>query len=158
MSVYEACLVYRKNNIILRKTELRDLEDLLKCYSDTNSVQFFNSDNCNGDDFYYNSIEKMKKAIEFWGYAYEKGYFVRWSVILEDTNEIVGTIEMFHRNAEDEFNHYGVLRIDLKSDCEKMEVVSSILEIASENFYSVFDVKSIFKPRATSLQPKIRDI
>jgi len=42
-------------------------------------------------------------------------YFVRWTVILNDTNEKIGTIEMFHRIAEDGFNHYGLLRIDLQS-------------------------------------------
>lgn len=143
MSVYEVCPIFIKDNIILRKTEIDDLEDLLKCYADTNSVRFFNSDNCHGDDFHYDSIEKMKKAIEFWNYSYDMKYFVRWSVIIEEKNETVGTIEMLRRESKDEFYHFGLLRIDLRSDYEKMSIISSILEIANEKFYDLFDTKSI---------------
>ena len=31
----------------------------------------------------------------------------------------IGTIELFHRTAEDFFNHTGVIRLDLRSDFEK---------------------------------------
>lgn len=142
-NVYELCPIYKNEYITLRQTILDDAEELLKCYSDKKSVPFFNSDNCNGDDFYYTTKERMERAIEFWNFSYRNRYFVRWTIILNSTNEIIGTIEMFHRIAEDEFNHYGVLRIDLKSECEKENVIDAILEITNEAFYHLFDVKSI---------------
>ncbi len=157
--VYKVCSIYKNARITLRQTNLDDTEELLKCYSDKNSVPFFNSDNCHGDDFHYTSLERMKQAIEFWDFSYSNRYFVRWTIILNSTGEIIGTIEMFHRIAEDEFNHYGVLRIDLKSEYENQKIIDTILEIANESFYPLFDVKSILtkafpaaKERLTSLE------
>jgi len=60
-----------------------------------------------------------------------------------DINKKIGTIEMFHRLAEDEFNHYGILRIDLKSEYETQNIIKNILDIVNEFFYDVFDVKYI---------------
>lgn len=142
-SVYDICESYKNQHITLRQTSLKDAEDLLKCYSDTEAVPFFNSDNCHGDDFYYTSIERMRQAIEFWNFSYNRGYFVRWTVILNSTNEKIGTIEMFKRSAEDDFNNYGVLRIDLWSKYENAEVIDSILDISNKYFYNLFRVKSI---------------
>ncbi|MDF2671940.1 MAG: hypothetical protein K0R09_205 [Clostridiales bacterium] len=142
-NIYEECPVYKNKLITLRQTSLEDVQELLKCYSDEKAVQFINSDNCEGDNFHYTTIERMRKAIEFWDFSYKKKYFVRWTVIFNETNEKVGTIEMFHRIAEDEFNHYGILRIDLQSKFEVQPVIDEILEIANENFYKAFDVQAI---------------
>ena len=141
--IYEECPIYTKELITLRQTIMEDAEELLKCYSDENAVPFFNSDNCHGDNFNYTTLERMKKAIDFWKFSYENKYFVRWAVILNDTNEKIGTIEMFHRIADDEFNHYGLLRIDLQSDYERQQIIGEILEIVNENFHKAFDVKAI---------------
>lgn len=143
MNIYEECITYENDLIKLRKTSKEDSEELLKCYSDENAVLLFNSDNCHGDNFYYTTIERMIQAIDFWEYSYENKYFVRWTVILNDTNEKIGTIEMFHRIAEDEFNHYGVLRIDLQSKYETQSIIEAILDISNEFFYEAFDVKMI---------------
>lgn len=142
-SPYENCPVYVKKLITLKQTSMEDAEELLKCYSDEKAVPFFNSDNCKGDNFYYTTVERVKQAIEFWDFSYERKYFVRWTIIYNDTNEKIGTIEMFHRYAEDEFNHYGVLRIDLQSKFESQPIIGEILEIANENFYEIFDVEAI---------------
>jgi hypothetical protein len=141
--VYEECPTYKKKLITLRQTNINDAQELLKCYSDEKAVPFFNSDNCHGDDFHYVTIERMKQAIDFWEFSYKSKYFVRWTVVLNDTSEKVGTIEMFHRVADDEFNHYGILRIDLQSVFEIQSVLDEILEIADENFYKAFDVEAI---------------
>ena len=53
MGVYEKCNVIENENYILRLVEAEDCEDLLKVYSDKNALPFFNSDNCDGDNFYY---------------------------------------------------------------------------------------------------------
>ncbi len=141
--VYIKCPEYRSKLIILRKTVMEDAEELLKCYSDENAVPLFNSDNCHGDDFHYTTIERMREAIKFWDFSYDNGYFVRWTVILNSTSEKTGTVEMFHRIAEDEFNHFGILRIDLQSKYETHQIIDEILEIASENFYKAFEVEAI---------------
>lgn len=151
-AIYEECPIYKNKLITLRQTNLKDAEELLKCYSDEKAVPFFNSDNCNGDNFHYTSIERMRQAIDFWEFSYKNRYFVRWTVILNDTSEKIGTIEMFHRTSEDEFNHYGVLRIDLQSEYETSVVIDEILEIANENFYRDFEVEAILTkaiPEAT---------
>lgn len=150
--IYEECPIYSKKLITLRQTIIEDAEELLKCYSDEKAVPFFNSDNCHGDTFYYSTTERMKQAIDFWNFSYDNRYFIRWTVILNDTNEKIGTIEMFHRLAEDEFNHYGILRIDLQSNFESKAIINEILEIANENFFKAFDVKGILSkaiPEAT---------
>ena len=141
--IYEDCPVYIKKLITLRQTKMEDAKELLKCYSDEKAIPFFNSDNCHGDKFHYKTIERMKEAINFWKFSYRNKYFVRWTIILNDTKEKIGTVEMFHRNADDEFNHYGVLRIDLKSDYETQGVIDEVLEIVNENFYEVFKVDAI---------------
>lgn len=141
--IYEECPVYKKSFITLRQTKMEDAQELLKCYSDEKAVPFFNSDNCNGDDFYYTTIERMKQAIEFWDFSYKSKYFVRWTVTLNETKAKIGTVEMFYRGVDDEFNHYGVLRIDLQSNYEIQLIIGEILEIANENFYKAFNVESI---------------
>lgn len=139
--VYEVCPIYEKNMITLRQTRMDDAEELLRCYSDEKAVPFFNSDNCHGDDFYYSTLERMKQAIEFWDFSYKNKYFVRWTVLFN--NNIIGTVEMFHRVADDEFNHYGILRIDLQSKYETKLILDNILEIANENYYKAFKVNAI---------------
>lgn len=142
-SIYENCPTYKKQILTLRKTIKEDAEDLLKCYCDKKAVPLFNSDNCHGDDFHYTTIEKMRQAIDFWEFSYSNKYFVRWTVILNNTNEKIGTIEIFHRVAEDEFNNYGILRIDLQNVHETQTIIENILSVVNEFFYKAFDVKAI---------------
>ncbi len=143
IDVYKECPILKNDFITLKQTTMEDAEELLKCYSDKEAVKFFNSDNCHGDDFYYTTVERMKQSIDFWDFSYKNRYFVRWTVILNDTNEKIGTIEMFNRGSEDEFNCYGVLRIDLQSKYEKQKYIDDILEIANENFFKLFNVNHI---------------
>ncbi|GFZ34592.1 hypothetical protein CSC2_51180 [Clostridium zeae] len=142
-NIYTDCPIYKGSLISLRQTRLEDTEGLLKCYSDEKAVPFFNSDNCNGDNFHYTTLERMRQSIEFWNFSYIHKYFIRWTIISNDTDEKLGTIEMFHRIADDEFNHYGLLRIDLHSYYETEPIISDILQIANDNFYEAFDVKAI---------------
>lgn len=100
----------------MRKLEVRDTSDLLSVYSDEKSVPLFNSDNCNGDDFHYTSLERMQHAVEFWLWSYTNKYFVRFSIIDKRIQKVIRTIELFHRDSKDYFNRYGLLRLDLKSD------------------------------------------
>lgn len=73
MSVYENCPVLENDKYLLRFVKKDDASDLLKVYSDKHALPFFNSDNCDGDNFYYSSVERMEKAIDFWLSSYETG-------------------------------------------------------------------------------------
>jgi ribosomal-protein-alanine N-acetyltransferase len=141
--IYQDCAVFSKNLITLRQIIPEDAEELLKCYSDEKSVPLFNSNNCNGDDFHYTTLERMRQAIDFWQHCYEARNFVRWTVIFIGTGEKIGTIEMLGRTINGESRQTGLLRIDLRSDYETQPVIKEILEIADEYFYEAFDVKSI---------------
>jgi len=118
LNVYENVPKFENENFLLRMVSNYDIDSLFKVYSDKKAVPFFNSDNCHGDTFYYDTIEKMEKAIEFWLNSYKEKYFVRWSIIEKTTNEAIGTIELFHRDANDYFTNTGLLRLDLASDYE----------------------------------------
>ncbi len=156
--IYEECPIYKKKLITLRQTSIEDAEDLIKCYSDERAVPLFNSDNCNGDDFHYTTIDRMRKAIDFWDFSYKNKYFVRWTVIFNETDEKIGTIEMFHRIAADEFNHYGVLRIDLQSKYEIQPVIDEILEIVNENLYEAFDVEVLITKAVPAAGERINSL
>ncbi len=116
MNPYENCPFYEDENYLVRKLEALDASDLLSVYSDEKAVPLFNSDNCNGDDFHYMSLERMQQAVEFWLWSYTNKYFVRFSIIDKRIQKVIGTIELFHRDSKDYFNRCGLLRLDLKSD------------------------------------------
>lgn len=77
-------------------------------------------------------------AIDFWEEAYSKGWFVRWSVVDKNRNAVIGTIEAFHRNAEDYFTNTGLVRLDLRSDCEKQECIAEIIQLIEKDFFDLF--------------------
>ena len=112
-------------------TQDEDCEDLLKVYSDKNALPFFNSDNCDGDNFYYATKERMTDAIGFWHMAYENGWFVRMSIIDKDTESAIGTVELCVRVSEDEFDNMGILRVDVRSDYEQEDVLSDIFALVT---------------------------
>lgn len=66
MDIYEKCPVLENNNFIVRLIEENDVDDLLSVYSDKHALPYFNSDNCNGDNFYIADRECMKNAIKNW--------------------------------------------------------------------------------------------
>jgi hypothetical protein len=138
INVYENVPKFENENFLLKIVSNNDVDNLFKVYSDKKAVPFFNSDNCNGDTFYYDTIEKMKKAIEFWLYSYKEKYFVRWSIIEKSTNEAIGTIELFHRDANDYFTNTGLLRLDLASDYEKVSIIEDILNLITSDTYELF--------------------
>ena len=158
MNVYKNCPVFENEDFCLRLVKMSNAEDLLKVYSDEKSVPFFNSDNCNGDDFHYTTLERMQQALEFWVFSYDNGYFVRWAIVDKHSETAIGTIELFHRDATDYFDDCGVLRLDLRSDYEQEEAIRNILSLilpsAAELFYCKAVVTKAFpqaKERITAL-------
>ncbi|MBQ3044593.1 MAG: GNAT family N-acetyltransferase [Clostridia bacterium] len=138
MDVYKICPLFENDRFLLRHVQIEDCSDLLKVYSDKKSVPFFNSDNCYGDDFYYTTKERMKEAIEYWFFEYNRKGFVRWSIVDKSSNEAIGTIELFHRKATDYFTKCGLLRLDLRSDYETKDKIISILSPVLQPTFKLF--------------------
>ena len=142
-NVYEKCPIFENEKFRLRLVQAQDAEDLLKVFSDEKAVPFFNSDNCHGVDFHFTTMEEMDGTIRAWLSEYEERGFVRWSVIDKSNEEAVGTIELFHRDAEDYFTSCGILRLDLRSDYEEKEPITQILTIITEPAYEMFECSMI---------------
>lgn len=141
-NVYEKCPVLENEKFRLRLIMDEDAEDLLKVYSDEKAVPLFNCDNCHGD-FHITTLEAMKEAIYYWLLEYKQGGFVRWTVIDKESDEAVGTIELFHRQSQDYFNACGLLRLDLRSDYEEKESILKILSVITKPAYELFDCMMI---------------
>lgn len=94
MNIYETCPVLENEKFIFRLFQNEDCDDLLKVYSDKNALPFFNSDNCDGDNFYYATKERMTEAIGFWNMSYENGWFARLSIVDKAVSDVIGTVEL----------------------------------------------------------------
>ena len=142
-NVYERCPVFESDEYLLRLSSLEDAKDLAEVYGDKSALPFFNSDNCHGDNFYYPDVEHMRKAIEFWQSSYASKWFVRWTIHNKRTEKAIGSIELFHRVADDEFNHVGVLRLDVKSEFETAGCLTAIMCMIIPDAFDLFDCEEI---------------
>lgn len=124
--LYKEIPVFENNRFMLRAVAEQDSADLREVYGDKNALPFFNSDNCDGDNFYYATEERMREAIRFWQSAYENQWFVRWAVVDKLSDKVVGTIELCHRISEDAFHDAGILRIDVRNDYEQSALLFQI--------------------------------
>lgn len=131
MNIYKSCPVLESERFLLRLTEQNDLGDLLAVYSDRNALPFFNSDNCDGDNFYYNTAERIAEAYDFWKLSYENGWFARLSIIDKAVSRAVGTVELCLRVSEDPFNNMGILRVDVRSDYEIEDALYEIVSLTA---------------------------
>ena len=143
MSIYEQCPILENDDFILRLFEFDDLYDLLKVYSDKLALPFFNSDNCDGDTFYYPTKDSMQQALEFWKMSYEKHYFVRLSIVDKKANSVVGTVELCVRESQDTFNHKAILRVDVRHDYEKEDYLLSIFSLITPKIKSLLDCNGV---------------
>lgn len=135
MNVYEYCPSFAGNRVALRPVRESDAEGLLEVYSDPKSQRLFNSDNCTGD-FCYTTLQQMQDCIAMWRWSYAQGHFVRWTVTL--AKHPIGTVELFHRDADDYFTDCGLLRIDLKSEFEIEEIIYEILTLLIPEAFEMF--------------------
>ncbi|MCH5163199.1 MAG: GNAT family N-acetyltransferase [Clostridiales bacterium] len=153
MDVYKSLPAFESAHFLLRGVTMADAEDLLKVYSDEKAVPFFNGDNCHGDDFHYTTLERMKEAVKFWLFSYDNGYFVRWAIVCKETNEAIGTIELFHREDEvEDYDNCGLLRLDLRSDFEKADAITEILSLITEFVFDLFGDKVVTKVKASATE------
>ncbi len=142
-NVYEVCPVFENERFILRPVVREDAADLLRVYSDEKAVPFFNSDNCNGDDFHYTTLDRMTQAMDFWQDSYDHGWFVRWSIQDKFVSTVMGTIEMCLRESEDFYDGCGILRVDLHSDYEAEESIQEILALIVPPAFDLFGCNRI---------------
>lgn len=155
VDVYKNCPVYENDYYVLRIVNKEDKTELLKVYSDKKAVPFFNSDNCGGDDFYYTTESRMEQAIEYWLWEYNRQGFVRWSIVSKAADEVIGTIELFHRDADDYFTNCGLLRLDIRSDYEISDEIVKILEPIIEPAYTLFQCDKIAAKAVVSATERI---
>jgi len=143
MNIYETCPVLESENFTIRLFQNEDCDDLLKVYSDKNALPFFNSDNCDGDNFYYATKERMAQAIDFWKMSYENGWFVRLSIVDKAASSVIGTVELCLRVSEDEFDHMGILRVDVRSDYEREEALYDIFSLVTPELESLLGCRGV---------------
>ena len=143
MNIYETCPVLENERFVIRLFQKEDCDDLLKVYSDKNALPFFNSDNCNGDNFYYATKERMTEAMEFWKMSYENGWFARLSIVDKMQSSVIGTVELCLRVSEDAFHNMGILRVDVRSDYEKAEELYGIFSLITPEIEKTLGCKGV---------------
>lgn len=149
MDIYEKCPVLENDNFIVRLLDVNDVDDLLNVYSDKQALPYFNSDGCNGDNFYCATTEHMKNAVKYWSIEYyENRGFVRFSIVDKNAGKVIGTIEMFRRESEDYYNDCGVLRLDVGSGYEKTKLIYDVLSLVVVPFYDWFGCSNIITKAA----------
>lgn len=143
MFVYKTNPVLENEKFLLRLTENKDCDDLLKVYSDKNALPFFNSDNCDGDNFYYATKERMLQAMDFWDLSYKNGWFARLSIVDKTVSTVIGTVELCLRVSEDEFNNMGILRVDVRSDYEKENELYNLFTLVVPKIENLVGCKGV---------------
>ena len=143
MNIYETCPTLENENFLLRLFANEDCEDLLKVYSDKNALPFFNSDNCDGDNFYYATKERMAEVLDFWNLSYKNGWFARLSIVDKTVSKVIGTVELCLRVSEDEFNNMGILRVDVRSDYEKEDVLYEVISLITPHLSEMLGCNGI---------------
>ena len=143
MNIYKLCPTLESEKFLIRLFQDEDCDDLLKVYSDKNALPFFNSDNCDGDNFYYTTKGKMAEAISFWKMAYDNGWFVRLSIVDKSVSGVIGTVELCLRVSEDEFNNMGILRVDVRSDYESEDTLYDIFSLVTPELEEMLGCKCV---------------
>ena len=122
---------YESENFLLRQVKKEDAPQLLRCYSDTAAVALMNDDNCRRG-FLCNTLEDMESYIDIW----QGENYARPAVIDKRTGEAVGTLEIFGGET-------GVLRVDLRTDYERPEVLRELYALAVERFPKDFPMGAV---------------
>lgn len=144
-SIYEDWRSYENEEFLLRPVRTEDAQELLKVYSDEKARKLFNIDNFPVPCF-FDTLDQMEQELEYYRRAYGSREFVRWSVVEKRTKEVIGTVENFLRNAMDQatgkpkdaFHNTMILRMDIRSDREKEEVLLPLLLLILENAWEDF--------------------
>lgn len=143
MTIYEKSTFIEDDRFLIRLAEQKDCADLLQVYSDKFALPFFNSDNCDGDNFYYDIIEKMEKAFEFWKYSYDNRWFARLSIIDKNRSAAIGTIELCLRVSDDAFHNMCIMRVDVRSNYEEESLLYHVINLISPHTNKLIGSKGI---------------
>lgn len=148
MNVYESIPTMEKGEIRLRPVTAEDEAALLRVYGDPLALPFFNSDNCHGDIFYYDTPEKMRRAMDFWRTSWEQGWFVRWTIALR--SEVIGTVELCRReeSPDDPYSGTGILRVDVGSAWEKSDVLAAVMDALLPDAYALLNCRTLMTKAA----------
>lgn len=122
MNIYEKCPILESDKFIIR---------------------LFQDDDCDGDNFYYATKERMAEVIGFWKMAYENGWFVRLSIVDKTVSSVVGTVELCVRVSDDEFNNMGILRADVRGDYEQENVLYEIFSLVTPSIEEMLGCKGV---------------
>jgi hypothetical protein len=144
MNVYEKCPVVENETYLIRLIQQEDEQDLFAVYHDKLVLPFLNSDNCHGSNFYCSKLEDVHNMIHYWLLEYHeyKG-FVRLSIVDKMLKQVIGTIEIFNRTANDYFTDCGLLRLDVRRDFEIKTKLSDILKMIQQPIFEWFNCKRI---------------
>jgi RimJ/RimL family protein N-acetyltransferase len=143
MDIYSSCPSFESERFIVRLLRDEDCGDLLKVYSDKNALPFFNSDNCNGDNFFYATKERMAEAMDFWKTAYENRWFARLSIVDKSVPGVIGTVELCLRVSDDAFNNMGIVRVDVRSDYEREDFLYEIFSLITPGLEELLGCKGV---------------
>lgn len=137
---YTLSPTYENEDFLLRQVTLEDAQELLSCYADDKAFPIFNSDNCNSN-FSYKTLEAMQASIRYWLKEYTCQYYVRFAIVSKTLSQAIGTIEIFNRGQLAAYKNVGMLRIDVRSDFEKTEILSSLLNLISREMPKDFGLE-----------------
>jgi len=140
MNIYETCPIFITPRFTLRLTQEADAPGLLKVYSDKVSWGYFNADNCTSS-FRYRTLREMEECVKMWVWSYRNGWFVRWTIL--EGQKPVGTVEMFRRDEGEDGRGRGVLRIDILSMHEFVDIFHELLETILEPMHEHFGCAEI---------------
>jgi len=158
MDIYSTCPTLESEKFIVRLLREEDCDDLLKVYSDKYALPFFNSDNCNGDNFYYATKERMAEAISFWKTAYDNRWFARLSIIDKSGSDVIGTVEICLRVSEDDFNNMGILRVDVRSDYEREDSLYDLFSLLAPKLEEMLGCKGVLTKAPIYAVDRIRAV
>lgn len=155
---YTVCPVLENERYRLRLVKMEDAVDLLTVYSDPAVWSLLNADNCNSD-FHFTTITEMENYIRAWLDEYAKRYYVRFSIVDRTNDMVVGTIELFRREADDFFTDCALLRLDLRHDYENAHTIVAILKLLIPQAFSLFQCHMLatkVPPVATERQKAVK--
>lgn len=126
---------YESENFLLRQVRREDAPDLLRCYSDPAAVALMNDDNC-GMGFLCGTVDDMLVHIGYWNEEYSTRMYIRPAIVDKHSGQVLGTMEVFSGSP-------GVLRLDLRSDQERPEVLKELLSLAVREFPRDFELEGL---------------
>ena len=139
----------------IRLVRKKDLNDLLKIYSNKENLKYINCDDCNGDDFYYSNLKELENKYEFWKCAYKKKWFIRMSIISKETKLVIGMCELMMIDSYDSFNDCILLRLDLLIEYEKNNVIKDIICLLNDQLLINCSYKKLITKATSNMKERV---